>query len=384
MLENAIGSFEAWLATQNLARIAVAFGIVASSMIFKRPIAQATIYVVSVFASLFAISLNDEFQTAIRPPIELFVFGLAVLLGLGVVEIQEPFAAITGKLAASLLVIAFFYGAFVSGGLFVEIVQSRSQTRVRGHTHWIVTVLKVTIVIVGLGAILNVWGIDIGPVLTGMGIAGAAIALAAQDLVKNLIAGASNIGENRFEIGDWIHARGVVEGTVEAISLRSTKVRQFDLALVNVPNADLADAPLMNFSRVPHRRIYWTIHLAYSTTRDQLTAVTDAIRTYIEESDNFVQPPQVSLYVCVDSFNDSSIDVLIYCFTKSAGYADYLTAKEQLALEIKQIVEETGAAFAFPSRTIYIERGDAIPPAHSDSLTRGEPDYGQGSNEATS
>ena len=265
MFENTIIDVKAWLAPLDFTRIGTSMVFVALSVVLKRPVALGVIYILRFLAGRFEVDLSDAFQVAIRPALELFVFGLAVLIGLELLDVQGAFTDVANRLAASVLVLAIFYGTFKSGDLFAEVLRSKSASSMSQHTDWIVTVLRVVVVVIGLAAILNVWGIDIGPMLTGMGVAGAAVALAAQDLVKNLIAGASNIGERRFRVGDWIHAEGVVDGVVESISLRSTKVRQFDLALVHIPNGDLANAPLVNFSRVTHRRIYWIIPLAHST-----------------------------------------------------------------------------------------------------------------------
>ena len=183
-----------------------------------------------------------------------------------------------------------------------------------------------------------------------------AIGLGAQDLFKNLIAGLFVIGERRFTVSDWIKVDGVVEGTVVEIGFRTTTIRRFDRAPVYVPNSRLADNAVTNFSRMTHRRIFWMIGVEYRTTLEQLREIRDSIERYILDSDEFATPEEVSTFVRIDSFNDSSIDIMLYCFTRTTVWGDWLEIKERLAYRIKEIVEEeAGAGFAFPSRSLYLE-----------------------------
>ena len=198
-------------------------------------------------------------------------------------------------------------------------------------------------------------GIQIGPVLAGLGLLGVAVALGAQDLFKNLIAGLLIIIEKRFSHGDWILVDGVVEGTVESFGFRSTVVRRFDKAPVHVPNSRLSDNAVTNFSAMTYRRIYWRIGVVYGTTIEQLRQIRDEIERYVLESDEFVSPEEAPTFVRVDSFGDSSIDIMLYCFTRTTNWGEWLAAKERLAYEVKQIVEGAGSSFAFPSRSLYIE-----------------------------
>jgi len=211
------------------------------------------------------------------------------------------------------------------------------------------------VILVGVATVLQIWGIQIGPIIAGAGLFGVAVALGAQDLFKNLIAGILILGEKRFRKGDWILVDGVVEGTVEAIGFRSTMVRRFDKAPVMVPNAKLSDTAVTNFSEMTHRRIYWHIGVEYSTSVDQLRQIRDGISDYISGNDEFVPATEASTFVRIDRFNDSSIDILVYCFTQTTKWGEWLEIKERLAYEIMDIVHGAGTGFAFPSTSLYIE-----------------------------
>ncbi|GER06299.1 hypothetical protein JCM17843_06090 [Kordiimonadales bacterium JCM 17843] len=220
---------------------------------------------------------------------------------------------------------------------------------------WLVKAAKIAFFLLGAATILELWGIAVGPIIAGLGLFGVAVALGAQDLFKNLIAGLFVIGEKRFFTGDWIQVDGVVEGTVEHIGFRTTMVRRFDKAPVFVPNSKLSDNAVTNFQRMTHRRIKWIIGVEYRTTKEQLRTIRDAIEAAILENDDFAHPPEVPTFVRIDAFSDSSIDILLYCFTRTTNWGEWLAIKEKLALQIKDIVEGAGTGFAFPSRSLYLE-----------------------------
>ncbi len=225
----------------------------------------------------------------------------------------------------------------------------------RSLVQWVVKALKFAVVVVGGATILEIWGIAVGPIIAGFGLIGVAVALGAQDFFKNLIAGLLIIAERRFGPGDWIKVDGVVEGTVELIGFRSTRVRRFDKAPVYVPNADLSDNAVTNFSAMTHRRIYWTIGVEYRTTVPQMREIRDRIEEAILGDDRFAHPPEVATFVHIDSFGDSAINILLYCFTRTTNWGEWLAIKEELAYTIKDIVEGAGSGFAFPSQSIYVE-----------------------------
>ncbi|MDA7811473.1 mechanosensitive ion channel family protein, partial [Candidatus Pelagibacter sp.] len=219
---------------------------------------------------------------------------------------------------------------------------------------WIIKSLKILIFILGLAAVLELWGIKIGPIIAGLGLFGVAVALGAQDLFKNLISGILVLVEKRFKIGDWILVEGIIEGIVEKIGFRSTVLRKFDKSLAIIPNFQFAENAVINISETTNWRIDWAITLQYDTTVDQLKKIRNEIEGHIKKSDDFDN--SVGVAVRVEKFSDSSIDMRVRCFTTSNSFATWLEVKEKLAIEIKQIVEGNSAAFAFPSQSIYIEK----------------------------
>ncbi len=221
---------------------------------------------------------------------------------------------------------------------------------------WTLKGLKILVIVLGAVAILELWGIRVGPVIAGLGLFGVAVALGAQDLFKNLISGIMILMEKRFTVGDVILVSGEVEGVVEQIGFRSTLVRRFDSTPVMVPNYKFAEQSVTNYTRRHHRRIRWLIGLEYRTSIDQLKNIRDEINNLIEKDNNFAKNQNASFYVRIDSFSDSSIDMLVQTFTVTNDWAEFLKIKENLAVKIIEIVENNGAGFAFPSQSLYVEK----------------------------
>ncbi len=228
---------------------------------------------------------------------------------------------------------------------------------------WLLKAAKLVIFIMGAAAILEIWGINVGAIVAGFGLFGVAVALGAQDLFKNLIAGLLIIAEKRYSLGDWVMIENLVEGTVEDIGFRSTRVRRFDKAPVYVPNARLSDSAVINFSKMTNRRIYWKIGVEYGTSTAQLRQIIDAIRHYLDNSDDYeTDPKRTTTLVNVESFSSSSIDIMIYCFTKTTNWGRWMDIKQELALTLKDIIARAGTDFAYPTSTLHIA---SLPPQHA-------------------
>ncbi len=222
--------------------------------------------------------------------------------------------------------------------------------------NWIISAVKILVIIIGLSSVLELWGIKIGPIIAGLGLFGVAVALGAQDLFKNLISGILVLIEKRFKVGDVIQVENVIEGVVEKIGFRSTSVRKFDKSMCTIPNFQFAENPVINISEISNRRINWIVGLEYGSTVDQLRKVRDQIEEFIKTDDLFYVSESTPVIVRVDKFSDSSIDILVRCFTKTNQYQEWLDIKDKLALAIKEIVEENNTGFAFPSQSLYIEK----------------------------
>ena len=212
-------------------------------------------------------------------------------------------------------------------------------------------ILRFTLIALAINVIADIWSIPIQGFITGLGLGGLAFALAAKDAAANIIAGIFIILDKPFTIGDWVSIDNL-EGTIESISFRITKIRTFDEAIITMPNSELANEPLTNFSRRGKRRIYFNLGVTYGTSREKLQSCVDNIRNMI------VNHPQVNketIFVRFDKFNASSLDIFIYFFADATALSEYLKIKEDINFKIIEILEQLGVSMAFPSTSIYVE-----------------------------
>ena len=335
-------------------QILIGIGIFLIFLVFRGIISKVIIKKLEVISKKTTNKLDDTFVSSLEGPARF----LPIVIGFFIASYYMSFSLegreIVDTINRTLITILIFWIIHQIIEPVSYVLSGLDQLLSRELIGWIIKSLKILIFILGLAAVLELWGIKIGPIIAGLGLFGVAVALGAQDLFKNLISGILVLVEKRFKIGDWISVDGVIEGTVEKIGFRSTSIRKFDKSLAIIPNFQFAENAVTNVSETSNWRIRWTITLQYNTTVDQLKKIRDDIEAYINKSEDFNQ--SLGVAVRIEKFSDSSIDLLVRCFTKSGSWNDWLEVKEKLAIEIKQIVEGNKASFAFPSQSIYIEK----------------------------
>lgn len=324
-------------------------------MLFRHVFSRFVVARLKSFVGKTENTIDDEVIDAIEGPLRFIPIVLGVFFATELLTLTGNLAAGADNLNRSLITFTIFWAFYKTIGPISLTFGKLKDIFSTSMINWLIKAMHGLFIFLGVASILEIWGIQVAPLIAGLGLFGVAVALGAQDLFKNLISGLFIIGEQRFHPGDWIKIDGIVEGTVESIGFRTTTVIRFDKAPVYVPNSKLSDNAATNFSRMSHRRIYWKIGLLYDTSIEQLKNVRAEIEDYLMNSDEFAHPPEVSTFVRIDSFNDSSIDLMLYCFTKTTDWGEWLEIKERLALEIKNIVASNGSGFAYPSQSIYIE-----------------------------
>ena len=339
----------------DISRIIIALFIFILFLLIRRLFATIVIRRLSAMTKKTTSQLDDEVLEILEKPISYIPVVLGLFIATEYLSLSGIYDLIADRLVRSLIVFLIFWILIKLIDPLSFLLRSLENIFTAALVEWLIKAIKTGFIFIAAATILEVWGIKIGPIIAGLGLIGVAVALGAQDLFKNLISGVLIIAEKRFNIGDWIRVEGVVEGTVEAIGFRSTFVRRFDKAPVYVPNSKLSDNSLINFSSMSHRRIYWLIGVQYRTTIEMLREIRDNIENYILESEAFADPPEVATFVRIDRFNDSSIDIMVYCFTKTTVWGEWLKIKEDLTYKIKDIVEQAGTSFAFPSQSLYVE-----------------------------
>lgn len=339
----------------DLGKVMIAVGIFALFLVIRRLFSRFVIAALKRAVKRSKTDLDDKVLEAVDKPLRFVPVILGLFFASEYLTPSEDFQVFASNLMRSLIAFNIFWIFYSAVGPLGEAFKKLEDVFGESLVEWLVKLLKVVIFFIGAAAILELWGIKVGPLLAGLGLFGVAVALGAQDLFKNLIAGVLIMAEQRFKNGDWVLVEGIVEGTVETIGFRSTLIRRFDKAPVYVPNAQMSDNAVTNFSEMTHRRIYWHLGVEYRTTVDQLREIRNGIEAYILEQEEFAHPPEVSTFVRIDRFSDSSIDIMLYCFTRTTKWGEWLEIKERLAYRIKEIVEGAGTGFAFPSQSLYIE-----------------------------
>lgn len=198
-------------------------------------------------------------------------------------------------------------------------------------------------------------GYSVSGLLAGLGIGGLALAMAAKDTLANLFGSLMILIDRPFHVGDWITFSGS-DGVVEEIGLRSTRVRTFAKTVVSVPNQSLANATVENHSLMPKRRIKFTLGVTYDSTVDQVRGLVEDIEQYLKGNADI---DQEFMLVKFTKFNDSSLDLFIYCFTSSTDWTKHLSVKQDVNLRIMEMVEARGMSIAFPTQTIHLEKAAA-------------------------
>ena len=303
--------------------------------------------------------IDDVLLQSLRKPLGY----IPMTVSLYCVAVYLPLTGIADTFATNLIeaMIAFtIFSALANGVAPIFQVFTSRAVLTRSMTMWLERAARIIIWIIGLGIILDIFGIQIGPLVAGLGLFSVAVALGAQDLFKNLISGLLIIGENRFQPGDRIEVPGSLHGMVEDIGFRSTLVRMFDTAPMLVPNKDLSDVKVINHGEMVFRRISWHLNLIYSTSQEQLAKICEDITAFIDSSDDFTENPEQESFARTAELASSSIDIRVLCYTDPVGLTDFSKIKQNLIFEIIKIVRSNGSEFAYPSTSVYIEDTDPV------------------------
>lgn len=301
---------------------------------------------------------DDALLAAARPSLSWFVLTIGLLWALGVVlrVSESPNIRFLGP--ARELAVIFFISMFAVH--FVRNVEASLVARSQpGHGRLDETtaaalgrLLRVAISITGALAALQTLGISVSGALAFGGIGGIAVGFAARDLLANFFGGLMIYLDRPFSVGDWIRSPDrEIEGTVEEIGWRQTRIRTFDQRPLYVPNSVFMTLAVENPSRMLNRRIHEVIGVAYANV-DTLPHLLAAIRLYLRTHPAIA--PDRTLMVHFDRFGASSLDCFIYTFTRTTSWTEYHRIKERVLLGIARIIRAHGAEIAFPTRTLHL------------------------------
>lgn len=341
----------------NLGRIALAGVILFLALLLRHFLAEILARTLFVTAKRTAGELDDMLLDQLKRPT-----GFLVLIGglwlsisfLGLPSEPVDLAGYAAELVRILLIINLGWFLFNLVGLLDAWLghwTQKTESTLDDHLLPFIRKGLRIFVIVMMGLMMaQTLGYPISGLLASLGIGGLAVALAAKDSLANIFGSLMIILDRPFQIGDWVKA-GDIEGTVEEIGFRSTRVRTFAKTLITIPNSTLTNLAIDNFSRMPKRRIKMSVGVSYATTPAQMRDAVEKIRTLLRTHPAI---DQEFFLVNFTDFGASSLDILVYCFTSTTVWGEYLNAREDICLQIMDILEEMGLEIAFPSRTVYL------------------------------
>ncbi len=214
--------------------------------------------------------------------------------------------------------------------------------------------LKTFAVCAGVIFFADVFDLEVTAIVGGLGLGGAALAFASQDTLSNLFGSLTVLADRPFEIGDWIVSDGV-EGTVENVGMRSTRVRTFYNSLITLPNSRLTTSVVDNMGRRQFRRFNTSIGVQYDTTPEQIDAFCEGIREIIRRHP-YTRKDYFQVYL--NSFGASSVDILLYMFFECSDWPTELRERHRLLIDVMKLAEKLGVQFAFPTQTLHMFQED--------------------------
>ena len=322
------------------------------------------LFVKYIFAYILGVAaksrtdLNEKLLQAFELPIRTLLVVLGAYLALRYLPLSLNVDLLMSKVLRSFIVILIFWGIYGLAGIH-SFMSDEFKEKLNIDSILIPFFSKVSrfiVIALAIGLVAHEWNYDVNGFIAGLGLGGLAFALAAKDALANIFGGIVIIMEKPFSIGDWVFTPSV-EGTVEDISFRSTRFRTFAHALVTVPNSTLASEAITNWTRMGKRRLTFNLGLAYGTHRNRLESCVNRIRTMLMEHDEINNE---LIVVNFEKFSESSLDLLIYCFTNTTAFKEFLAVRQDINFKIMDILEDEDVALAIPNRSIHIENKPGV------------------------
>ncbi len=310
---------------------------------------------------------DDTLVEAARPPLKLMIWVVGVSLaaeiaqsysGAGVFEYID-----SGRKVFVIYCLIWFLIRFISGAEKILVSESKMKEPMDETTVAAIGKLtRVSVIITGVLVVLQTLGFSISGVLAFGGIGGIAVGFAAKDLLANFFGGLMVYLDRPFSVGDWIRSPDKnIEGTVENIGWRTTRIRTFEKRPIYVPNSTFMSLTVENPSRMTHRRINENIGVRYCDVGKIENILREVKQMLIDHDD---LDTDQTLIVNFNMFGPSSLDFFIYTFTKTTNWIEFHQVKQNVLLEVMRIIEANGAEIAFPTRTLYM--AEAPGPSEND------------------
>jgi MscS family membrane protein len=334
--------------------ILISIGII----IFFKIISPTLAY---IFVRMFNLKLKDKKKirsNSFYRPLKIFIVILGIYIGLYNLKIPDNmFSVITKffKICIILLIANGFSGLFNSNSDTYKKVRDRLNFKGNDTVINLVgRIIKIIIYIITGFIVISELGYDLGGLVTGLGISSVVIALAAQDLARNLLGGLSILTDRPFEIGDYIESKDFA-GTVEDITFRTTRLRDINNQIVILPNNKLIESYIINGSKKEKRRFNLLITLVLSTSLEKVSNLNTKLKNTLEAHSNIIEN---STKVTFSNISVNGIDISISCYADIIDSDEFLKFREELNYTILGIIQEENIRLAYQSQTVYVKNAD--------------------------
>lgn len=296
----------------------------------------------------------DRERRRLNRSILLLTIAVTMLVGFPTLDFDADVEKVVDQIASLLGALAIVLVAYRAIDIFTDQLRRRAEKTDNKFDDQLVpllnTTLKIFVAIIGGLFVLQNLDVNIASLIAGLGIGGLAVALAAQDTIRNLLGGVTIFADKPFQIGDWVVVDDT-EGTVESVGFRSTRVRTFYNSIVTVPNARLVDSGIDNMGARRWRRYRTTLGMGYHSSPDQMQAFVEGIRAIIRANPGMRQDYHIVEFT---GFGAASLDVLVYCFIDAPDWTTELRTRHVLNLDIIRLAQDLQIDFAFPTQTLHV------------------------------
>ena len=328
-------------------------------IVFFRILSDTFSYIIIKIFKIKSKKAKEIKESAFFKPLKVFFIILGIYLAIvflrGPLQINEQVMDIVTKAFQMISVIEIAVGlanSFTSKTILgKKLRKSLSEKMDDTVFEFVLKIVRVLIYIVAIFLVLTILEINLTGLIAGLGLGGVIVTLAAQDTAKNLFGGAMIFVDKPFAVGDWIQVDNY-EGTIEDITFRTTRIRTFENALVNIPNAMIADASVTNWSKMEKRRYKTNLCVELNTPLEKLELLKTRIEKMLQERESVYDD---SIIVRFDQITDNGINILIYTYTNSVDYASYLKEVEDINIKIMKILKEENVKLAYDTKTVYVK-----------------------------
>ena len=336
-------------------QLTVSFVILFISLIFRNVIALFIFRRLHVLTKRTKFDFDDDLVQALEKPVSWFIFFLGLYVSLAILPLDDDIAILIQNLFHGSTMLLIVWGMLrlvdVTGDVMARRIKDQ-RSAIFGFIPLLKKTVKVFILCVGILMVIDNLGYNVAGILATLGLGGAAIALAAKDTVANFFGSLMIVLDRPFKVGDWIIVGDKVDGDVESIGLRSTKVRTWPKTVMSIPNSILANEYINNWSRMPKRRVKQYVGISYEASAEDMEGLVQDIRQLLAEDDGVQQD---FILVNFTDFGDSSLDVLVYYFTKSTAWVEHMDVRQRVNCKVMRAIKARGLSVAFPTRSLYLE-----------------------------